>query len=242
PLHERPAVELAPGLDVLGVCFPESNPADLADSPRPVIVTDVGALVTAHATAGRTLVVCAHWGEEQVGFASMQQRRRASAMVTSGASHVVGAHSHVIGPGEFVMDARALGGGSARSTVQYGLGNFLFRVMPKSNARAIRSNRTSAAVLYEWTGKQLKYAGWRRCRFNEVFDLKIGRMRSGLPGTLAARLQMALPTRAAGLLHGAALRTRALRVGVAKVLEGVERPSAAKLRTAGRLMTGRHPR
>ena len=151
---------------------------------------------------------------------------------------MVGSHSHVIGPGEALSDTPMSDGGP---TVLYGLGNFLFRVMPKGNARMLGSNMRSVAALYDWDGATLRYAGWRECRFDPLFHLNVSTRRVAFPGSRLSRVHLGLPDSVAERAYEWALSTRALRLGAAKVLTGVERPSLQKFRTALRLMRRTRP-
>jgi hypothetical protein len=226
---KRPTTGLAPGLDVLGACFPETNPRDTAGPDGPLLLDGAEGAVAEYTTAGRRLAVFAHWGEEQLGLAGSKQRARARTLIDDGAVQVVGCHSHVIGSGEDIGDA----------TVMYGLGNFLFRPMFASGTRSLGSNRRSAAAVYEWDGTRLRYIHWMDCRFDGRMNLSIRRGRGRFPGGWWERLQLAVPETTGARLYDAALATRALRVGAVKVMTGVERPALRKLGTAVRLLAGR---
>jgi gamma-polyglutamate biosynthesis protein CapA len=67
-------------------------------------------------TNGDFVIVMPHWGEEYVAIPSELLRSKARAMITAGASAIVGAHPHVI------MDHEWIGG----VPVFYSLGNLLF--------------------------------------------------------------------------------------------------------------------
>jgi poly-gamma-glutamate synthesis protein (capsule biosynthesis protein) len=62
------------------------------------------------------IVVLPHWGTEYTSRVTAQQRRWARAMVRAGADAVLGAHSHVVGPLEFIDGVPVL----------YSMGDFLF--------------------------------------------------------------------------------------------------------------------
>ena len=62
------------------------------------------------------IAVVPHWGTEYTTRVTPQQRRWARAMVRAGADIVLGAHSHVVGPIEFIDGVPVL----------YSLGDFLF--------------------------------------------------------------------------------------------------------------------
>jgi len=229
----RPGVQLAPGLEVLGVCFPEANPRGTDGPVGPVVTDEIDEILALRASP--STLIYAHWGEEQLTLASPSQRRRAREFVDGGAAHVVGSHSHVIGPGES-LGGRPVGEGGP--TVLYGLGNFLFPAMPKGSARVLGSNTRSAAALYEWNGSMLRYVGWHHCSFRPGFDVSVRRGRTLFPGSPVARLHLALGDAAGESIYRWTLSTRGLRLGMVKVLTGVEAPSVGKLRTALRLIRG----
>jgi poly-gamma-glutamate capsule biosynthesis protein CapA/YwtB (metallophosphatase superfamily) len=62
------------------------------------------------------IAVLPHWGPEYVTRVTSQQRNQARAMVRAGADVVLGAHSHVTGPVEFIDDAPVL----------YSMGDLIF--------------------------------------------------------------------------------------------------------------------
>ena len=79
------------------------------------------------------IVVLPHWGPEYVTRIRAQQRRQARAMVRAGADVVLGAHSHVTGPLEFIDGAPVL----------YSMGDLIFD-LPRFEA-------TEEGVLVELT-------------------------------------------------------------------------------------------
>ena len=79
------------------------------------------------------IAVVPHWGTEYTTRVTPQQRRWARAMVRAGADIVLGAHSHVVGPVEFIDGVPVL----------YSLGDFLFDLP--------RFEETEEAVVAELT-------------------------------------------------------------------------------------------
>jgi poly-gamma-glutamate synthesis protein (capsule biosynthesis protein) len=79
------------------------------------------------------IAVLPHWGVEYTTRVLPQQRRWARAMVRAGADVVLGAHSHVVGPVEFIEGVPVL----------YSLGDFLFDLP--------RFEETEEAVVAELT-------------------------------------------------------------------------------------------
>jgi poly-gamma-glutamate synthesis protein (capsule biosynthesis protein) len=79
------------------------------------------------------VAVLPHWGVEYTTRVLPQQRRWARAMVRAGADVVLGAHSHVVGPVEFIEGVPVL----------YSLGDFLFDLP--------RFEETEEAVVAELT-------------------------------------------------------------------------------------------
>ena len=107
------------------VCLLGYNEVDAAsNSVRPgragaaeLIIAEVKAdIQAARADGADVVVVWPHWGREYVTTTEAKQRRWAREMVDAGADLVLGNHSHVVGPIQFI-------GGSP---VFYSLGNLLF--------------------------------------------------------------------------------------------------------------------
>jgi len=224
--RERAGVELAPGLRVHGICFPETHPRG-GDGPLAANVTDdPGSHVAAAASPGERLLVFAHWGDEHVRLTSPLLRERADAMLTAGATHVVGCHTHTVGAGERLGD----------SVVLYSLGNFLFRTMPEQNTRMLSPDRRGLAAVFRWDGGDLAYEECWESEFDNAMNLSLRRLRSPLPGGPVARRHLRLPARSAGAIYRAERDTSWARRGIAKVFSGVERPSMKKIGTVtGRL-------
>jgi hypothetical protein len=235
--REQPAVELLPGLRILGACFSETNP-QAGDGPFGVNVFDNAAsAVSAVAIPRETLITFVHWGEEHARLADGLLRGRARSMIEAGASHVVGSHSHAEGAGERVGD----------SVVLYSLGNFLFRMIPTGSAKMLRADRRGLVAVFRWENRVLTYEECWRSEFDNRMNLRLRRLGRDLPGGQVARAHMHLPTRGArgfcarGLCR-AERSTSWARRGLARVLTGVEAPSWRKIRTAGRLLSGRGTR
>ena len=99
-----------------------------------LIVADVRADIRAARAGGAdVVVVLPHWGPEYVTRVTPQQRAWARAMVRAGADVVLGAHSHVTGPVEFVDGVPVL----------YSMGDLIFD-LPRFEA-------TEEGVLVELT-------------------------------------------------------------------------------------------
>lgn len=82
-----------------------------------LVVADVKADIDRVRREGAdVIVVVPHWGPEYVSRVFRSQRTQARAMVRAGADVVLGAHSHVVGPIEFIDGA----------PVFYSLGDFIF--------------------------------------------------------------------------------------------------------------------
>jgi poly-gamma-glutamate synthesis protein (capsule biosynthesis protein) len=79
------------------------------------------------------VVVLPHWGVEYTSSVQAQQRRWARAMVRAGADAVLGSHSHVVGPIEFIDGVPVL----------YSLGDLLFDLP--------RFEETEEAIIVELT-------------------------------------------------------------------------------------------
>ncbi len=113
--QDQPTAILAPGLQVVGVCFPETNPVVLEEPWGVNLAVGVEGLVAHHRSEGSELVVFAHWGEEHVACTAPELRTRARTLLDEGAAQIVASHSHVVGASE----------DKGRASVIYGLGNFL---------------------------------------------------------------------------------------------------------------------
>ncbi len=82
-----------------------------------LLIPDVRADIRRLRRSGADVVaVVPHWGTEYTTRVTSQQRRWARAMVKAGADVVLGAHSHVVGPVEFIDGVPVL----------YSLGDFIF--------------------------------------------------------------------------------------------------------------------
>lgn len=82
-----------------------------------LIIKDAAADIHAlRADGADVIAVVPHWGPEYVTSITAQQRRWARAMVAAGADVVLGSHSHVTGPLEFIRAAPVL----------YSMGDFIF--------------------------------------------------------------------------------------------------------------------
>lgn len=223
----RPGAELAPGLSVVAACFRETNPLVLPGETR-VFTVEQEAEPGSVCDREGAVILYAHWGEEYVSLTGPLLRARARQLLASGFSQIVGTHSHVVGAGEDIGDG----------SVVYGLGNFLFRVIPKTNERMLRRNKRGTVVVFDWDGRALRLVEHWRSAFDERFNLTVERARGRLPGGPLERAHLALPEALAGPLYRASLSTRWARLALARIVEGVERPSWKKLRTAAGIIFG----
>jgi poly-gamma-glutamate capsule biosynthesis protein CapA/YwtB (metallophosphatase superfamily) len=97
-------------------------------------IPDVRADIRHLRQAGADVIaVLPHWGTEYTTRVTPQQRRWARAMVRAGADVVLGSHSHVVGPVEFIDGVPVL----------YSMGDFLFDLP--------RFEETEEAVIAELT-------------------------------------------------------------------------------------------
>lgn len=224
----RPGTELAPGLRVVAACFGETNPLVLPDETRISTIEHGMEPGSAGAREGATILY-AHWGEEYVSLTDPLLRARAGQLLASGFSHIVGTHSHVVGPGEDIGDA----------SVVYGLGNLLFRVIPKKNTKLLRRSKRGTVVVFDWDGGALRLVEHWQSAFDESFNLTVRKGRRRMPGSAFSLMHLRLPEAMAGALYSASVNTRWMRLGAARILEGVERPSIKKLGTAMSLLLRR---
>ena len=115
-----------------------NTPVHAATNQRPgaaeLRIPDVRADIRRLRQAGADVIaVLPHWGTEYTTRVTPQQRRWARAMVRAGADIVLGAHSHVVGPVEFIDGVPVL----------YSMGDFLFDLP--------RFEETEEAVIAELT-------------------------------------------------------------------------------------------
>jgi hypothetical protein len=225
----QPSTELAPGLRVLGVCFPETTPVVL-DGPAGIVSADdtASGLLAKYGSASDEVVVFAHWGEEHVSLVDPLLRARSRTMFSEGAAHVVGCHGHIVAGGEDVGAA----------TVIYGLGNFLFLTDVVRGGRRLRHERSGAVAVFSWENGRVTYEEAWKSEFDERLAVRLKRLRRRFAGGWIREIHLRLPPRVAALTYRMALSTTPFRLGLTRVLAGVERPSAKKIRTAARLLLG----
>ena len=128
-LAHRPAIVEAGGLKVAFLGYSDINPAGFpATASRPGTAAADPATIVADVRAARRradVVVCFfHWGVELHPQPDSRQVQLAEACIAAGASVVLGAHPHVLGP---VIRP------TARTLVAWTLGNFVF---PSTGAAA----------------------------------------------------------------------------------------------------------
>jgi poly-gamma-glutamate synthesis protein (capsule biosynthesis protein) len=128
-LAHRPAIVEAGGLKVAFLGYSDINPAGFrATASRPGTAAADPATIVADVRAARRradLVVCfMHWGVELQSQPDSRQEQLAAACLSAGASVVLGAHPHVLGP---------ISRPTARTLVAWMLGNFVF---PSTGATA----------------------------------------------------------------------------------------------------------
>ena len=107
-------------LGLCGYVCPTSNPVfATGDTPgvAPIDTTRIAADVAEARRLGATrVVVCVHWGVEEVHLPRPEDRMLARQIVAAGADLVIGTHAHVLQPWEHIDGVM----------VYYGLGNFMF--------------------------------------------------------------------------------------------------------------------
>jgi hypothetical protein len=215
----RKTAEVVPGVRVETACFPETNPVVLDGEPR--VCTEEGLARHTPRDGAEALVVYAHWGEEHLFLTAPELRERARRLREAGAAHVVGTHSHVAGAAE-VADG---------FSVTYSLGNFIFHVVRKGNTRMLRRNRRGTVVVFSWDGRRVALDEFWRSEFDSGLNLRLTKIERPHPGSALSQLHLRMPGALAAWSYEAALRTRWFNLGVARLIEGVERPSIAKART-----------
>jgi hypothetical protein len=132
--------------------------------------------------------------------------------------------------------AELLGGFS----VTYGLGNFLFHVVREGNTRMLRRNTRGAVAVFSWDGTTISLDEFWRSEFDSGLNLTLRRIGRRYPGSAISQLHLRMPSRIAAWVYSVALRTRWIDLGIARIVEGVERPSLSKARTALRVIGRRN--
>ena len=219
---ERPVAELATGLRVVGACFSETNPLVLEDTSRISTADDLHGLLARETSSFGPLMVYAHWGEEYLSLTALDLRTRARQLRAAGVTHVVGTHSHVIGAAETIDGF----------CVTYGLGNFLFHIVRKGNTRLLRRAKRGTVAVFRWDGSSVTFEEFWRSEFDENLNLRLAKLGRCYPGSFLSQLHLRAPAPLASWSYEAALASRWFDLGVARLIEGVERPSFKKVRAA----------
>jgi poly-gamma-glutamate synthesis protein (capsule biosynthesis protein) len=139
-LASQPAILTAGGLKVAFLGFSDINPAGfIATSSTPGTAPADLSLIDGAVRAARRradLVVCfLHWGVELVPEQNRRQEQIAQACLSAGASVVLGAHPHVLGP---------ISRPNPRTLIAWTLGNFVFPSAGASAKTAILQVRLDA--------------------------------------------------------------------------------------------------
>ncbi len=219
---ERPVAELATGLRVVGACFSETNPLVTGDASRISTADDLHDLLARETNSFGPLMVYAHWGEEYLSLTAPDLRSRARQLRAAGVAHVVGTHSHAVGAAENIEG----------SSVIYGLGNFLFHVVRKGNTRMLRREKRGTVAVFRWDGSTVTLEEFWRSEFDEDLNLRLRKLERRYPGSLLSQLHLRAPAPFASWSYEAALASRWFNLGLARLIEGVERPSLKKVHTA----------
>ncbi len=222
----KPSALLAPGLRVVGACFPETNPLlqEYQYGPSCPGSSDDG--LGDSMRSGEELVAFVHWGEEHIAAPCPELQERARTMLTNGATHVIGSHSHVTGMAERV----------GRSVVFYSLGNFIFGQVASHRRRQLARNKRSIVPVFIWDGKSLEYEGYWRSRYDGSFAVEFSAFSPRLPrqSWRGCLLRAPLPLRR--LVYERILATRWVWLSIGRLLEGVERPGLNKVKTMWRMV------
>ena len=156
--NNNPAIVLVDGIKVAlsGYVCPSTAPARVQRDGHGVAPMDLGAIRRdigrARTLGADRIVVCLHWGAEEVRLPKPSDVAFARAIIDAGADAIVGHHPHVIQPWEL----------RGEKPIFYSLGNFImpdldepsyFTTQGASARRYVKRqapwNRTSLAFMYE---------------------------------------------------------------------------------------------
>ena len=156
--HNNPAIVVVDGLKVAlsGYVCPTTAPAYTQGDGHGVAPLDLGRIRRdihrARTLGADRIVVCLHWGAEEVGLPEPSDVAFARAIIDAGADVIVGHHPHVIQPWEL----------RGEKPIFYSLGNFImpdidqpsyFTTEGASGRPYVKHqapwNRTSLAFMYE---------------------------------------------------------------------------------------------
>lgn len=132
-LRSAAIAAVGPGEEVVSLTINNVSMAWIAldDVMHPIDVERVKERITSLRWAADFLIASIHWGIEFESSPSERQRRLAFELATAGVDLVIGHHSHVLQPVEWIW-----GAGRGRPTlVVYGLGNAMFDQGTPARAR-----------------------------------------------------------------------------------------------------------
>lgn len=225
------------GLDValLGYVCPSTHPTS-GTRYKPLLLDDelvLADIQQARQGGADRVVLCLHWGQEEVPLPTPQDRQRARAYVDAGADLIVGHHSHCIQKWELIGDC----------PVFYGLGNF---VMPDIRVPAEFDEDGIPRRWYEkkqhaWNRKSLLvewFPASRRWSIRTAV-FRDGSLRAG--GTPPPRLQLGTPIGDAYTRrYGASVRRSRLKLASANFLARPRVPTGKRLAYVANAVFGRN--
>jgi hypothetical protein len=227
--RDRPAAELWPGLNVVGLCDLATHPVALDGDLGIATPADLARVLNRGGADQQRYVLFVHWGKEHLNLTAQSTRDEAHRLLSSSTPHIIGVHSHVIGAFE----------GTPLSGVVYSLGNFIFAPYRSGTTKLVRRNRRGAVAVYDWDGGSARLAEFWRSEFDERLNLQLRRIAVGFPGSVASQLHLKVPGPLSRWSYGVTESTQWIVLGLSRLLEGVDRPSLKKVRTALYILT--HP-
>lgn len=228
------------GLDVvlLGYVCPSTHPA-CGEEYSPLLLDDdliKSDIRQAKREGAARVVLCLHWGQEEVSLPTPQDRLRAQKYVEAGADLIIGHHSHCIQGWEVIGDC----------PVFYGLGNSImpdFLRVPTEFHKDGSPSRWFEKKLHSWNQASLLVewspaSGRWRAR-TAVF--RGGVLRAG--GPVPGRWRLRIPVGDAyARLYEASVRSSSLKGACADFLARPRIPTRKHLAFAVKTVLGRNAR
>ena len=222
---------------LLGYTCPSTHPA-VGAAHSPAILDDIQVerdILQARRDGADRVVLCLHWGDEEVPLPTPRDRLRARTYAKAGADLIIGHHSHCIQSWETIDE----------TPVFYGLGNFTMpniRVPTEfdkdgSPLRWCEKKQrpwNQASLLVEWSPAS------RRCRVRTAI-FRRGLLRAG--GAVPRRTRLRTPLGAAYTrMYKASVRSSSLKTACVNFLARPRIPTRKHMAYAVKTVAGRSAR